>query len=60
MMLHDYKCPNCQSIEEHDHKFNVKPEIKCLKCGTTMMKMIGSAGFKLVGEGFYKQGYKGK
>jgi putative FmdB family regulatory protein len=60
MMLHDYKCPECGVVEEKDHKWFEKPEVKCPLCQTIMYKMIGSAGFTLKGEGFYKEGYRGK
>jgi putative FmdB family regulatory protein len=61
MMLHDYKCSNCQNIQEANHKWNEKPEINCNNCGTVMDKQIGSAGFKLKGDGWFREsGYKGK
>lgn len=60
MLLHDYKCPSCDHVQEENHRFYEKPEIKCSKCGTIMTKLIGSAGFVLKGSGWYKNGYKGR
>jgi putative FmdB family regulatory protein len=60
MLLHDYKCTKCDHIQEENHKWNEKPEIKCSQCGEDMFKMIGSAGFKLRGEGWFNTTYRGK
>lgn len=60
MFLHDYKCPSCNHIQEESHRPSERPEIKCSKCGNIMSKQIGSAGFSLKGNGWYKNGYKGR
>ena len=52
MLLHDYRCTNCNHVQEEDHPFYLKPDIKCSKCGHPSVKMIGGAGFLLKGEGW--------
>lgn len=33
MAKYDYRCAECENIQEEEHGMNEKPEVKCEKCG---------------------------
>lgn len=51
MPRYDYKCPDCEAVEEHIHSMKETPEIKCSECGGTMTRLISRnfAGFSIKG-----------
>lgn len=54
MPRYDYKCDNCDTIEEVTHGFNAKIEFTCFSCGGKMSKMISPVAVAFKGAGFYK------
>jgi len=47
MPTYDYKCPQCEAIEEQTHSIKEDPVYHCTKCGVEMKKMFSpnSSGF---------------
>jgi putative FmdB family regulatory protein len=45
MLIHDYKCADCDHIQEEIHPFYEKPKIRCKLCNGHSHKLIGSVGF---------------
>jgi len=61
-MKHDYKCPECNFVEEKSHKINEDPEYSCPDCGMPMKKYFGgmkkTEGFVLRGNSWERDGYQ--
>lgn len=51
MATYEYKCANCNSVEEHMHSMKENPKIKCSECGESMSRMISLSfgGFNIKG-----------
>ena len=63
MPLYDFKCENCERVEEmllsSAGSFDTK--LTCPECETeTMKRLIGLSNFKLAGGGWAKDGYEKK
>lgn len=59
MPTYDYKCPECEHVQERFHKIRQRPRVECEKCGARMKKMMGKgAGVIFKGSGFYETDYR--
>lgn len=59
MPTYDYKCPECEHVQERFHKIRQRPSVECEKCGARMKKMMGKgAGVIFKGSGFYETDYR--
>jgi putative FmdB family regulatory protein len=52
MILDDMICKKCGFEKEIWRKINDKPEVKCEKCGTKMIKNFINLNFSLKGQGW--------
>jgi len=50
-MIYDYKCVDCENIQEEEHGMNESPVIKCNKCGSNNIKKIISGGTGVIFKG---------
>ena len=62
MPIYDFSCNECEEVHEENipmSEAESEMELECEKCGkkTLHKKLIGGAGFKLVGEGWASDGY---
>ena len=58
MPTYEYCCEACKAKAEIVHGIKENPEIKCLKCGKVMIRLIsGGGGVIFKGEGFYANDY---
>lgn len=56
MPTYDYKCSECENIQEEFHGISQEPEIICEKCGSRCkMKFVGNTNFILKGDGWPSQ-----
>lgn len=56
MPRYDYKCLECGTVIEVEHKADEQPDLVCKKCGSTKFKkLIGRVGVILKGEGWYSK-----
>lgn len=53
MPLYRYVCRGCGNEEVHIHGVNEVPSLKCIKCGSDMVKTVGRVGIVFKGSGFY-------
>ena len=63
MPLYDYKCSNnnCETpIKEVFMNITSNGVQVCEKCGSIMIRQISKTNFKLIGDGWYKDGYSSK
>ena len=60
MPLYDFKCSECESIEEKLVKLEDVGEQYCEKCGNKLEKCLPLSNFALKGSGWYKDGYSSK
>ena len=61
MPLYDFKCENCERVEEMllSSAGSSDTKLTCPDCETeTMKRLIGLSSFKLKGGGWYKDGYQ--
>ena len=43
-MVYDYKCRDCENIQEERHGMTETPQITCLTCGSSnTFRMVGAA-----------------
>lgn len=51
MPRYDYRCTECQLVEEHIHSMLETPSIQCSECGASMERIISRniAGFNIKG-----------
>lgn len=35
MPIYDYKCKECEHVQEESHSWKEEPVIQCVKCGST-------------------------
>lgn len=53
MTTYDYKCTNCDNIQEEIHSITLDPEIKCNECKSLCKKMMpNDVQFILKGSGW--------
>lgn len=45
MPTYDYKCPECDQIEEIKHSIHKNPKYKCSNCGTKMERQISMGSY---------------
>jgi len=56
MPIYEYKCLDCGTIIEVEHKHDEQPELVCKECGSkNFKKLIGSVGVILKGDGWYSK-----
>ena len=63
MPLYDYKCSNdnCNMPIKEVHMSIYSDTIPvCEKCGSIMKRQISKTNFRLIGDGWYKDGYSSK
>lgn len=52
MPIYDYKCEKCDDVFEVFQKVNDESVKKC-KCGGKVKRLLSTASFRLIGDGFY-------
>lgn len=53
MPLYEYGCPSCGLVTDIRHGFDEKPEAKCERCGTALVRRFSAAPIVFKGSGFY-------
>lgn len=53
MPLYEYGCPACGQVTDVRHGFDEKPEVKCERCGTVLVRRFSAAPIVFKGSGFY-------
>lgn len=53
MPMYRYVCQSCGNEEVHLHSVNESPSLKCVRCGSDMVRTIGRVGIVFKGSGFY-------
>ena len=53
MPLYEYGCPTCGQVADVRHGFDEKPELKCERCGTALVRRFSAAPIVFKGSGFY-------
>jgi putative FmdB family regulatory protein len=53
MPLYEYGCPSCGLVSDVRHGFDEKPEVKCERCGTALVRRFSAAPIVFKGSGFY-------
>lgn len=57
-MLYEYKCYNCDSQYEFEHRITEEPEYYCTHCeNQKLVRQISNSSFILKGGCWYKDGY---
>jgi len=60
-MKYDYRCSDCNFVEERVHSIKESPEYTCPDCGMPMIKYFGNMksteGFILKGSNWERDGY---
>jgi len=51
--LYEYGCPSCGLVTDIRHGFDEKPEAKCERCGTALVRRFSAAPIVFKGSGFY-------
>ncbi|RMD82275.1 MAG: zinc ribbon domain-containing protein [Candidatus Dadabacteria bacterium] len=59
MPIYEYECPQCGEFE-HMQAVSAKPLRKCPTCGRRVRKLISSSSFRLLGGGWYADGYSSR
>lgn len=49
MPLYDYKCPNCDQVEEIQHSIHKNPKFECSNCDTKMERQISLGSYVITG-----------
>lgn len=61
MPTYDYRCPECDHVQENFHSINSDPEIDCKLCDTIMKKVIsGGIGFIINGGGTVRRNMRSR
>ena len=60
MPLYDYECDKCKTVREFYMDVNSVTIPVCETCGNYMIRLISKTNFKLLGDGWYKDGYSSK
>ena len=53
MPLYEYGCPSCGQVSDIRHGFDEKPEVRCERCGTPLVRRFSAAPIVFKGSGFY-------
>lgn len=53
MPLYEYGCTSCGLVTDIRHGFDEKPEVKCERCGTPLVRRFSAAPIVFKGSGFY-------
>lgn len=53
MPLYEYGCPACGQVTDIRHGFDEKPDVKCERCGTALVRRFSAAPIVFKGSGFY-------
>lgn len=53
MPLYEYGCPSCGLVTDIRHGFDEKPEAKCERCGSALVRRFSAAPIVFKGSGFY-------
>ena len=53
MPLYEYGCNSCGLVTDVRHGFDEKPEVKCERCGTALVRRFSAAPIVFKGSGFY-------
>lgn len=59
MPLYDFKCKDCEEVQEKRQKYEDAPP-KCKKCGGETKRQVSAGSFHLKGTGWYKTDYQNK
>lgn len=55
MPKYDYKCRDCEAVQEVTHRITEDPVIECLTCGShNTRRLVGATRTIFKGAGFYK------
>lgn len=49
MSLYDYKCPNCDQVEEIQHSIHKNPKFKCSNCDAKMERQFSLGSYVITG-----------
>ena len=59
MPLYEYRCEDCGTVSEINHRMSDPAPTDCPACGAPKLsKQISAAGFRLKGEGWYETDFK--
>ena len=59
MPLYEYRCEECGTVSEINHRMSDPAPTDCPACGAPKLsKQISAAGFRLKGEGWYETDFK--
>lgn len=53
MPLYEYGCPSCGLVTDVRHGFDEKPDVKCERCDTSLVRRFSAAPIVFKGSGFY-------
>jgi putative FmdB family regulatory protein len=57
-MIYEYRCLSCEHECIFEQKITDKPKKRCPGCGKMKLKrLISGSTFRLVGSGWFKDGY---
>ena len=60
MPLYEFKCSKCGSVFEVIQKVDEPPLKKCLKCGSSLQKLLSPPALQFKGSGWYVTDYARK
>lgn len=60
MPLYEYKCQKCGHVFELLQKANELPQVKCVKCGNPVKKILSPPALQFKGQGWYVTDYAQK
>lgn len=53
MPLYEYGCTSCGFVTDIRHGFDEKPDVKCERCGASLVRRFSAAPIVFKGSGFY-------
>lgn len=60
MPLYEYKCQKCGHVFELLQKTNEMLQVKCIRCGNPVKKILSPPALKFKGQGWYVTDYAQK
>jgi putative FmdB family regulatory protein len=60
MPLYEYKCQKCGHVFELLQKANEQLQVKCIKCGNPVKKILSPPALQFKGQGWYVTDYAQK